>query len=306
MTAPASADLPRPPLNANLRGIGWMLLTGVLFVCVTGVVRHLGSGMNPMEAAFVRYALGFALLTPMLLRAGPRGLRTRRLRLHLFRGAVHGFAVMMWFFAMTRIPIAEVTALGFTAPIFTTLGAALFLGERLRARRVVAVLAGFAGALVILRPGIAAVDIGAVAQLVAAPLFATSFLLAKKLTESESNTVIVAYMAIFVTLSLLVPALVVWRAPTLEEMGWLCAVAALATTGHWTLTQAFRSTQITVTQPVQFLQLVWATLLGMLVFDEQPSLWTWIGGGIIVGSATYIAHREAVTTGEAEPKFGET
>jgi drug/metabolite transporter (DMT)-like permease len=293
---------------AALKGIGWMALTGLLFVGVTGIVRHLGTDMSPVQAAFVRYVFGLVLLSPILLRlfrsrlvAGPP--LAGRFGLHALRGLVHGVAVMLWFYAMARIPIAQVTALGFTAPIFTTIGAALFLGEKLHYRRIGAVLAGFGGALIILRPGFVAIDPGALAQLTAAPLFAASFLLAKKLTATESSTAIVAWLSIFVTLALLPPALAVWRTPTWEELTWLFATALLATLGHYTLTQAFRATEITVTQPIAFLQLVWATLLGLYAFGEAPSLWTWIGGAVIVGSASYIAYRETRTKGHAEPKF---
>ncbi len=284
-------------VGSNLKGIGWMLLTGVLFVGVTGIVRHLGSDMNPVQAAFIRYAIGLVLLTPVLLRLTYVRIVSARIGLHAIRGFVHGIAVMLWFYAMARIPIAEVTALAFTAPIFITIGAALFLGERLYVRRVGAVLAGFGGVLVILRPGVEAVDLGAVAILVAAPLFAVSLLIAKKQTAAESSPSIVAFLAIFVTLTLLPPALLVWRTPTWEELGWLCLTAVIATLGHYTMTQAFRHAEITLTQPFSFLQLVWATLLGLYAFAEQPDVWTWIGGAIIVGSATYIAHRESVIRG---------
>ena len=279
--------------SSTSKGIAWMALTGLLFVAVTGIVRHLGSDMNPIQAAFIRYAMGVVIMAPLLLRVrwsrlAPR----RRLGMYLTRGIVHGLGVMLWFYAMARIPITEVTALGFTAPIFTTIGAALFLGEKLRARRIGAVLMGFAGAMIILRPGIAAIDPGAIAQLIAAPLFAASFILAKKLTETDSSGAIVGALTVIVTLMLLGPALLVWRTPTPSELGWLFATASFATAGHLTLTQAFRAAEITVTQPVAFLQLVWATLLGFYVFGEQPDLFTWIGAAVIVASATYIAHRE--------------
>ncbi|MCH8925222.1 MAG: DMT family transporter [Proteobacteria bacterium] len=286
---------------ANLRGIAWMLVTGLLFVGVTGVVRHLGSDMSPMQAAFIRYVFGVVLMAPVLLRRGGRArlfsgesLRSRRLGLHALRGLVHAAGVMLWFYAMARIPIAEVTALGFTAPIFTTIGAALFLGERLSAHRIGAVLIGFGGAMIILRPGFEAISTGALAQLAAAPLFATSFLITKKLTETESSASIVAHLTIFVTLALLPAALMNWRAPSWEELGWLCATAVFATLGHLALTQALRATEITVTQPFSFLQLVWATLLGFYVFDERPEIWIWIGGAVIVASASYIARRESL------------
>ena len=278
--------------TSTLKGIAWMALTGLLFVAVTGIVRHLGTDMSPVQAAFIRYAMGVVIMAPIILRVRWTRIASGRVGMFLTRGLVHGAGVMLWFYAMAHIPIAEVTALGFTAPIFTTIGAALFLGEKVRARRIGAVLMGFAGALIILRPGIAVIDPGAIAQLVAAPLFAASFILAKKLTETDPTRVIVGGLTIIVTLVLLVPAMLVWRTPTPVELGWLFATASFATAGHLTLTQAFRAAEITATQPVAFLQLVWATLLGYYAFGETPDMFTWIGAAVIVASATYIAHRE--------------
>ncbi len=254
--------------------------------------------VNPMQAAFIRYAFGIVLIAPVLLRMFAAGVRPSRLGLHMLRGVAHGIAVMLWFFAMARIPIAQVTAIGFTAPVFTTIGAALYLGEHLFARRIAAVVVSFLGTLVILRPGAVAIELGAVAQLVAAPLFACSFLIAKKLTETESSASIVAYMSVFVTLALLPPALLVWRTPTLTELGWLFVTAVFATAGHYTLTRAMQAMELTVLQPFSFLQLVWATLLGFYAFSEVPDIWTLTGGAIIVASVTYIAHREARATGD--------
>ncbi|MEE8296206.1 MAG: DMT family transporter [Hyphomicrobium sp.] len=278
----------------TLIGIGWMVLTGLLFVAVTGIVRHLGSNLPAVEAAFIRYAFGLVLVLPVLLRVGSRIPRGRAMTLCIARGVVHGGGVMLWFFAMARIPIAEVTAIGYTAPIFTTLGAAFFLGERLRARRVGAMIAGFIGVIVILRPGFQTMQLGSLAQLTAAPLFAVSFLLAKKLTETESPAMIVAMLSIFCTITLLPGALLQWRAPTGVELSWLFLTAVFATAGHYTLTRAFEAAPITVTQPVSFLQLVWAMLLGMLLFGERVDAWILLGGAIIVGAATYISHREAM------------
>ena len=280
-------------INGNLRGIFWMATTGILFVAVTGIVRHLGTDMSAVQAAFIRYVFGLLLLAPVFFKLGSLVRERKIMGLHAVRGVLHGIGVMLWFFAMAKIPIAEVTALGFTAPIFTTLGAALFLGERLHLHRIGAVLIGFGGAIVVLQPGFQEISIGAVAQLVAAPLFACSFLIAKRLTRTESSPAIVAYLSIFVTLTLLPPALIVWRTPTLIELGWLFATAVCATAGHVTLMQAFRAADLTVTQPIQFLQLVWATVLGLTLFGEQPEIWTWVGGGVIVASATYIARRES-------------
>lgn len=281
--------------DRTLAGIGWMLITGLLFVCVTGIVRHLGSDMPAIEAAFIRYAIGLALILPAFRTLIYRR-RTAPLQwgLHAARGVVHGIGVMLWFYAMARIPIAEVTAIGYISPIFVTIGAALFLGERMQMRRIGAVLAAFGGALIILRPGFQDLQLGQLAQLTAAPLFAASFLLAKKFTDNADPGVIVATLSLFCTLTLLPGAVYQWRDPTWEEVGWLGLTAAFATTGHYTLTQAFRCAPITVTQPVQFLQLVWAALMGMVLFSEPLDPYVLLGGAVIVASATYISHREAV------------
>jgi len=271
-----------------------MLLTGVLFVAVTGIVRYLGSDMPAVQAAFIRYAIGTAFMLPLLARTLRVSPIPHRFGLYALRGAAHATGVMLWFYAMARIPIAEVTAIGFTAPLFTTIGAALFLGERLRARRIMAVVAGILGTLVILRPGIQVIEAGALAQLAAAPLFACSFIVAKKLTITESSAAIVGWLSVFVTLALLPPALAVWRAPSAHELALLAATALCATAGHYTLTRAMRLEELSLLQPFSFLQLVWASALGLVVFSEVPDAWTWVGGAIIVTSATYIAHRESV------------
>jgi drug/metabolite transporter (DMT)-like permease len=277
-----------------VKGMAWMLVSTLLFVGVTGTVRVLGSDINAPQAAIIRYGFGILLLSPILLRIKPRELITPRMGLHALRGVVHGIAVILWFYAMARIPIADVTALGYTMPIFVTIGAALFLGERFRMRRMIAVLVGVAGTLVIVRPGFVTIELGTMAQLIAAPLFAASAIISKKMTEKDSSEVIVALMTVFVALTVLPFAIAVWRPPTWEEMAWLFGTASFATLGHYTLMRAYAAAEITVTQPITFMQLVWAVLLGYYAFAETPDIWTIIGSVIIVGSATYITHREAI------------
>lgn len=294
-----------PPTEQNAaKGIAWMMVSGFLFIGVTGIVRHLGSDLSAYQAAFLRYVFGLAIMAPVLIRilrqAGLHPRLPQKAGFHILRGLVHGTGVMLWFYAMARIPIAEVTALGYTAPIWTTIMAVVFLREKIAMRRIAAVVIGFVGVIVILRPGLQEVSIGQLAQLLAAPLFAVSFICAKKLTETCSNGEIVASLSILVTLTLLPPAIATWRTPTPDELLWLFITAALATAGHYALAQAFRRTEITITQPVTFLQLVWATLLGYFVFGEEPDIWTWVGAGVVVISATYIAHREARVARESK------
>ncbi|MGI9482813.1 MAG: DMT family transporter [Hyphomicrobiales bacterium] len=285
--------------SRTLEGIAWMVLTGLMFACVTGIVRYLGSDMPAIEAAFIRYAIGLALISPIVIKAMRRRPSTHLLKLYTARGLVHGIAVMLWFYAMARIPIAEVTALGYTAPIFVTIGAWLFLDETLHVRRIAGVIAGLIGVFIIVRPGFESINSGQLAQIATAPLFAASFLLAKKLTETEDSATIVGMLSVFCTLVLLPGAIMQWRTPTVEEVMWLGLTAVFATAGHYTLTRAFAAAPITVTQPVSFLQLVWASLIGIALFNEMLDPFVILGGGVIVAAATYISHRETRAAREA-------
>lgn len=288
----AQEEATRAP-DDTLAGIGWMLLATISFVGVTGTVRYIGTGLPSVEAAFIRYAIGLLmvlpLMTPLLRRLPPAPV----LRIYALRGFLHGIAVMLWFYAMARITIAEVTAIGYTAPIFVTLGAAVFFREKLHARRLAAIGIGFLGTLIVLRPGVAEVTAGHLAQLGAAPFFAASYLLAKRLTWGESSAVIVGMLSLGCTITLLPGALLVWETPSLAEVGWLSLCALFATFGHYAQTRAFRAAPLTVTQPVVFLQLIWASALGITVFGEPLDPFVLLGGGIVVAAVTYISRREA-------------
>lgn len=282
------------PAGSTWAGIGWMLVTGLMFVAVTGIVRYIGSDVPAAEAAFIRYAFGVVLMSPFLLKALRRGMTRKALGAYSLRGLVHALGVILWFYAMARIPIAEVTAIGYTSPIYITIGAAIFFGEKLAARRIIAVLAAFAGAMIILRPGIQEISIGQMAQLLSAPLFAVSYLIAKGLSARESPTLVVAMLSVFVTLGIAPFAIWSWQTPSLHDAAWLALVACFATAGHFTMTKALAAAPLMVTQPVTFLQLVWATLLGAVVFHEPVDVWVVAGGCLILGAVSFITWREAV------------
>ena len=269
-----------------------MTLSGLCLVGVTGIVRWLGSELNPIQAAFIRYVFGLILVVPIFIKLRFSGQRSKRIGLLAIRGAIHGMAVMCWFFAMTQIPVAEVTALGFTSSIFITIGAIIFLREPIYLHRIVAVVIGLIGTMVILRPGIQAINIGATVLLISAFLFSCSLLMAKTLTKIETYTTIVAVLSLFATITLLPFAIIVWKTPNAWELFWLLMTAILATAGHYAMNRAFQISEITALQPVMFLQLVWATLLGLIMFNESPDIWVWIGGGIIVATATISARRD--------------
>ena len=277
-----------------MAGILWMLLTGLCFVGVTALVKFLGPRIPPPEAAFLRYLLGLVFLIPMLRPLLSARLSRRQQVFFGIRGVLHAMGVMAWFFAMTRISLAEVTAMNYLAPVYVTIGAALFLGEKLAARRIAAVLFALLGALIILRPGFRELNAGHLAMLGTALVFAGSYMLAKVMADEVSPAVVVAMLSLWVTAALAPFAAMVWVTPTLGELAILSGVAVFATAGHFTMTLALRAAPITVTQPATFLQLVWAILLGALVFGEAVDVWVVIGGSVILGSVSFITWREAV------------
>uniref|UniRef100_UPI003561BEEC DMT family transporter n=1 Tax=Roseovarius sp. TaxID=1486281 RepID=UPI003561BEEC len=190
-------------------------------------------------------------------------------------------------------PIADVTAMNYLSPVYVTLGAALFLGERLALRRLLAVVAALIGALIILRPGFREVGMGHFAMLFTAIFFGASYLQAKLLSDRSSPVVVVTMLSVSVTIGLAPLAMMNWVPPTSGELLILFGVATLATAGHYTMTLAFRAAPLAVTQPVTFLQLVWAVILGAAVFAEPVDIWVVIGGTVIVAAISFISWRES-------------
>jgi len=274
-------------------GIAWMVFTGVLFVMVTGLVKYLGPTMPAPQAAFLRYALGLVLLVPMLPFREGLHLQRHQLHLSIWRGVLHSGAVALWFFAMARIPIADVTAMNYMAPIYVTVGAALFLGERLALRRLAAIAFALFGVMIILRPGFREIGTGHMAMVLATLFFGGSYLLAKRLTDEIPAGLVVVLLSVIVTIALLPMALVVWVPPSGSDLMILFLVACIATLGHYTMSLGFKAASISITQPVTFLQLVWAVTLGVVVFGEAIDPFVVLGGVIILASVTFISWREA-------------
>ncbi len=293
-------------VNRPVAGALWMLASGLAFVAVNGIVKYLGTALPAAEAAFLRYGLGLVFLIPMLRPLLAARLGPRALAIFAGRGLMHAVAVILWFFAMARIPIAEVQAINYLAPVGVTVGAAIFLGEQLAFRRIAAVLVALLGVLIILRPGIRAVQPGDVAMLGAAVLFAGSYLTAKRLTGFASAPVIVGMLSIWVTVGLTPFAIAVWIPPEPWQVFWLLVTAGFATLGHLCMTQAFRLAPITVTQPVTFLQLLWATLLGILFFGEPLDPFVVAGGLMIIAAIAFITWREAVLQRRVTPPVSAT
>ncbi|MDC1055687.1 DMT family transporter [bacterium] len=281
-------------MNQSIIGIMWMVLTTILFVGVTATVRYLEGEVPAPQAAFLRYAIGTLLLTPSLITLIKIKPNKPLMSKFLLRGLVHSFGVTLWFYAMSVMPVAEVTAIGFLTYIFVSIGACIFLKEKLHKHRITAVIISFLGALIILRPGFKVIESGQLGMLMATVVFTASYLIAKLVSKERSSSEIVAMLSIFTTIFLIPSAIYSWEPISLEALLILAFTALIATIGHIAMTQAIKAAPMVVTQPILFLQLVWASMVGLFLFDEQFDLYVIIGGTIIMICVCYVSYREHV------------
>ena len=281
-------------MNHSIVGIMWMVLTTILFVAVTATVRYLEGEVPAPQAAFLRYAIGTILLIPSLISLIKVKPNKSLMNKFLLRGLVHSFGVTLWFYAMSVMPVAEVTAIGFLTYIFVSIGACLFFKEKLHKHRMTAVIISFIGALIILRPGFKVIESGQFAMLMATIVFTASYLIAKIVSKERTSAEIVAMLSVFTTIFLIPSAIYSWEPISLKALLILAFTALIATIGHITMTQAIKAAPMVVTQPILFLQLVWASMIGFFLFDEQFDLYVIIGGTVIMICVCYVSYREHV------------
>ena len=270
-----------------------MLGAMILFSTMGIFIKLSSSQLHPLEVVFFRNFLALFFLTPWIFHQRPSVFKSNRKKLYTLRAVFNVVGMAAGFTALTLIPLAEATALSFTAPLFATLGAVLILGEIVRQRRIIAIFFGFVGMLIILRPGIEAVSPGALLAIANAITIAITVLIVKKLTTTEKPITIVAYMALLQTPMALIPALFYWEWPSLITWTWLFCLAGAGTIGHLMYTKAIQLAEVSQLQPIDFVRLPIIALFGYIVFAEQPSIWVWIGGAVIFLSTAYVTHREA-------------
>ena len=281
-------------MSATLRGMLWTVLSGAIFSLLNATMRLLTQELDPFLTQFLRYLFGLIVMLPLVMRSGLAAYRPKFVGGQFWRGAVHTVGLMLWFVALPHVTLADMTAIGFTAPIFVMLGAALVLGECMVAARWVAALIGFTGVLIVVAPNLN--DAGGLYNLVmlaSAPMFAASYLITKALTRHDRAEVIVVWQALTVTLFSLPLALVHWSWPTPVQWAWFLLCGVLGSAGHYCLNRSFAAIDISATQSVKFVDLIWASLLGFMVFGDRPSRFTLIGGAVIFASTVWITQREA-------------
>ena len=276
------------------RGVGLMFVATFFFSAMHGSIRYVSAAIHPFEIALFRNVFALVVVLPWFYRYGIATLRTQHFGLHALRAMFNIVAMLSFFYALSITPLSEVTALGFTAPIFATVLAALILGEVVRARRWTAIAIGFLGTMIVLRPGFASIGLGQMLALSSAMIWSCALLVIKTLGRTDSSATIIAYMGLLMVPLSLVPALFVWQWPDLASWGWLIAIGLLGGIAQYCMTEALRQADTAVVMPVDFFKLIWVALIAYLVFGERADLYTWIGGAVIFSSTLYIAYRERV------------
>ncbi|OFX03374.1 MAG: hypothetical protein A3D94_11795 [Alphaproteobacteria bacterium RIFCSPHIGHO2_12_FULL_66_14] len=276
------------------RGFFLAVVSGLFFTCLNVSVKELASEMPPLYVSWGRWVAGIVLIAPyMYWRVGPEGMRTRDMKLHWIRGMFHTPGYGLWYEAVVWLPLATMAALGFTGPIFVTVGAVVFLRETVHWRRWLGVAVGFAGMLVIVRPGIVEMNPGIVLMMLAVPLIAGSNLIAKVVSGRDKPAVVVLWQSVVGAICFTPLGIWYWQTPTLLQLGLFLSAGFFGTMGYFFITWAYRLLDISALQSITFLAIVWAALMDVAVWGKTADVWTFVGAAIIVAATTYIAHRES-------------
>jgi drug/metabolite transporter (DMT)-like permease len=293
--------------SPTTRGLLWTISAGLFFCVLNALMRALAQSVDPMQSQFLRYAMGLVVLLPVVFWRGPMNYRPKDIKGQFWRGAMHTAGLVLWFLALPRIPLADMTAIGFTTPLFIMIGARLFFGEPMHWERWLAVVLGFVGVLIVvgpqlgLGPGGGGAGLWHLVMLASAPMFAASFLITKALTRDETAGVILVWQAITVTLFSLPLALWNWGPVSAAQWFGFLVCGLLGSAGHYCLTRGFAAADISATQSAKFLDLVWSAFFGFLIFAEVPTQTTIFGGIVIAAATLWVARREGrrLTAGAA-------
>ena len=274
----------------NLQAIFWMVVTTLLFAIVTGIVRYIGSDIPAPVAAFVRYIISTIFFIPLIVKMFILERNKSNKKVYWARGLAHGFGVILWFFAMARIPVSEVTAIGYITPIFVSIAAFIFLKETFSISIIGALAICMIGMIIIIRPTTSGIAVGQLSMIIATLFFAASYILAKKLSSTESTLEILVALNFIVTVTLAPFAIAFWVTPSIKEVLFLSIVALFATAGHFTMTMALKLAPITITQPIFYIQIVWASCIGFIFFGETISFWFSVGATLIILSSLFVTY----------------
>lgn len=292
---PSSSELSArlSAIPAPIQGALYMTGAALCFSLMNALIRLSAAELHPFVIAFFRNVFALLVMLPWLAQTGLKSLRTKRLGMLFGRSIIGLMAMLTWFTAVTILPLSEAVALNFSVPLFATIGAAIFLGEIVRARRWSATVIGFIGVLIILRPGFAEITPAMSLPIIAAVFMATSVLFVKSLSNTDKPGTIVLWMVLFLTPLSLIPALFFWSWPSWTTLAYLAGLGSLASVAHIALTRAYTKADASAITVFDYTRLPFIAVIAYIMFGEEPDLWTWVGAAVIATSTIYIARREA-------------
>jgi drug/metabolite transporter (DMT)-like permease len=305
MPAPEARRAPLVPASGPIAAVAWVTISMALMGGLAAFARAAtNAGLHPFEVVFLRNLFATVLLSPLLAWRGTSLLQSDQMHLYGARVLVSLLSMQAWFYALSLIPIGEVTAISFLAPVFGTLGAIFFLGERVRLRRWTAVGVGFLGAMVILRPGGAPLGLGQACAVFSAMSIGVAVIMIKQLTARDDPDKIVFLTNLMLTPLSLVPALFVWSWPPAEALVPVLGMGLTAVLGHVALVRGYAATDASLAMTFEFSRLPFSVGIAYLAFGETIDAWTWVGATIIFASAVYITRREAMLAAERRRRDG--
>jgi drug/metabolite transporter (DMT)-like permease len=287
-TAPARADRP-------FRGIALILASTVFLGTSDIIAKYLSATLPSIEIAWIRFLVFAMIMSPAMLPGSPLfALHSKQPGFQLMRGVALLGSSLFFISGLRFLPIAEASATGFVSPLFVTALSIVFLGESVGVRRWIATALGLIGVLIILRPGTGAFHPAALFSLVSALAWACTLIMTRMMSGSEHAITTMTYSSIagVSVLCALVPF--VWVTPSWHDILFGICIGIASTAGQWIVVLAFRYADASVLAPFSYLQLLWVSFLGFIIFGEIPDTWTVTGAAFIVGSGLYTAHRERV------------
>lgn len=268
-----------------------MMIGGFSMVLMQASVKVLSASLHPFVITFFRASLVFVLVLPVLLWKGLDTVKTSSVKLQVIRGSVGGVCMLCMFTGFSLVSLPEATALLFTVPIFATILSIIFLSERVGIKRWFAILIGFAGIVIITRPDLS-VNLGHLLLICAAIAWSISLIIAKKLTEKDTIISITFWQAMGCVPLAFFVSLFFWETPTLTQLLYLLGIAALGTLGHALVYAALKLGKVSVLLPLDYIRILWSTLLGFMLFGSLPSLHLYAGTLLIMGATAFISYRE--------------
>ena len=279
-------------MSNNKLAISLIIISVFFGTVMLSFLKIAQEDVNVYVAGFFRFFLGLVIILPYIIKKKDTVLKTTHLKQHFLRAILGLPAMLLYFSAPVLLPIEKLTAISFVVPLIVTILAVFFLGEKIYIYRTLALLLGFSGMLVIIRPGFVDISIGVYMVLFSALLWSINIIITKKISKDDSAITILAYQSIFMSLLSFFIVLFFWEMPSLKTFIYLILAAMCGTVLHLTLNHAFKLVDVSMTQPYSFLNLVFASIIGYFVFDEIPDLYTWIGALIIFTGVLIISYRE--------------